>query len=114
MNRFQMVLLAGAEVFVVLVAVTVGGGFIWLRTHRPNTGQPLEIAKGQATTPSERLEQERKNIANTHVKAVLTRALESYHIDHENYPQRLDDLLRVEGGKGPYIENAQRLIDPWG
>jgi len=46
----------------------------------------------------------------------ISQALETYRLDNGGYPGTLDELLQKNPvtGKGPYLERADALYDPWG
>jgi general secretion pathway protein G len=44
----------------------------------------------------------------------ITKACETYAIDHGQYPQQLEQLLQRDNFGGPYLKNADALRDPWG
>jgi general secretion pathway protein G len=63
----------------------------------------------------QRLDDAKKQVAATQTKQTLTTAVETYKIDHDDWPPSLDMLLqRTADGKGPYLNSADALIDPWG
>jgi len=61
------------------------------------------------------LEDQRVNSAIMKANTIFE-AVKAYAIEHDgNYPNSLQDLLQRDGnGKGPYLESADRLLDPWG
>jgi general secretion pathway protein G len=45
----------------------------------------------------------------------ISSALETYRIDHDEYPADLTALLqKSELGKGPYLTKQEDILDPWG
>lgn len=53
-------------------------------------------------------------LAKSRVKLV-EKAVESYYIDHKDYPQTLQMLLvRDREGLGPYLREKDDINDPWG
>jgi general secretion pathway protein G len=56
----------------------------------------------------------RKGAAKTQIRT-LTQAAENYNLDNLTWPPNLQALtMRTANGKGPYLKNADYLIDPWG
>lgn len=56
----------------------------------------------------------KKDAAAMQVKT-LTKAAQAYKLHNDDFPQSLDQLLvKSPSGKGPYLEDADALIDPWG
>jgi len=41
-------------------------------------------------------------------------ACKTYYLHHDNYPPNLEALLVVTDDKGPYLETADAIKDPWG
>jgi general secretion pathway protein G len=83
--------------------VTTFLGMKFLAGH----GEQVEQAK------NEQLEQAKKKTAKI-VANELTKACETYCIDHGQYPQALDQLLRRDNIGGPYLKTPEALRDPWG
>ena len=62
----------------------------------------------------QRVDEAKKQVAAQQTK-VLTQAVQTYKIDHGDYPASLEALLvRSDEGKGPWLDSADALIDPWG
>ena len=55
-------------------------------------------------------------VSEAKVKArTISKAIDTYYIDHGGYPNDLTALLqKSEIGKGPYLTNQNEIIDPWG
>jgi general secretion pathway protein G len=63
----------------------------------------------------QRVDEAKKQVAVTQVRDTLTKAVQTYKIDHGEYPPTLELLLvRSETGHGPYLDNVDALVDPWG
>jgi hypothetical protein len=57
----------------------------------------------------------REEVALTQVKGPLTTAVQAYFLKHNGeFPATLDKLLERDHVGGPYLENADALLDPWG
>lgn len=61
------------------------------------------------------LGQSRESAAKAQIQ-ILTKAVQSYMIDHNGTPPNsLQELLqRDEMGKGPYLDSQEVLLSPWG
>lgn len=58
--------------------------------------------------------QSQKDIARAQVKGDLTKAVKSYWLkNNQQWPPSLDALLTKEGS-GPFLEDVQAIVDPWG
>jgi len=58
--------------------------------------------------------QARKSTAKLQVQ-MLTKAAKTYWLEHnDQWPQSLQALLMRDDYGGPYLENTDALIDPWG
>jgi general secretion pathway protein G len=45
----------------------------------------------------------------------IAKAVDTYYLDHNRYPDALDALLvKDDAGKGPYLTNQNEIVDPWG
>lgn len=55
-------------------------------------------------------------VSEAKVKArTISKAVDTYYIDHGEWPTDLTLLLqKSELGKGPYLTNQNEIIDPWG
>ncbi len=63
----------------------------------------------------QRVDEAKKQVAQTQSKDTLTKAVQTYKLDHGDYPASLEALLvRTEDGHGPYLDNVEALVDPWG
>ena len=61
-----------------------------------------------------RLEESRVNAAKLQAE-VLSKAVQQYKVDHNEFPTDLSLLLQKDAdGHGPYLERADALLDPWG
>jgi type II secretory pathway pseudopilin PulG len=60
------------------------------------------------------LGQSQKDVAKAQVKGALTDACKTYYINNNQWPESLQQLLQRDAkGKGPYLEDADALKDPW-
>lgn len=61
------------------------------------------------------LKESQRSVAETQVKGPLTQAVTMYSLKHNNrFPESLQVLLQKDEFGGPYLENADAIIDPWG
>jgi general secretion pathway protein G len=61
------------------------------------------------------LRESQEDVASAQVKGPLTQACQAYSLKHNGeFPQNLQLLLQRDAMGGPYLENADALIDPWG
>jgi general secretion pathway protein G len=45
----------------------------------------------------------------------VSNAIKNYYIDHDRYPDQIQELLqKSELGKGPYLTKQDDIMDPWG
>jgi general secretion pathway protein G len=58
-------------------------------------------------------EQSRRETAKVQA-GQLTKACQTYAVDHGNYPPSLEALLQRDAAGGPYVSNPVFLRDPWG
>jgi hypothetical protein len=58
-------------------------------------------------------EESKKKVAQVRATTLST-AAKNYYIDHGQYPQALQLLLKKDDKGGPYIANSDDLKDPWG
>jgi type II secretory pathway pseudopilin PulG len=61
------------------------------------------------------LSDSQKDLARTQTKTTLTDACRAYAIKHNGqFPDSLQTLLQQDTRGGPYLEDQDALIDPWG
>lgn len=46
--------------------------------------------------------------------AILTNACKSFKLRHDEWPEKLEDLLKPPSKRRPYLEDDKLLTDPWG
>jgi hypothetical protein len=57
----------------------------------------------------------KNDLAQTQAKETLTKACQTYALKHDGkFPNSLEDLLRKDGRGGPYLDDRDALLDPWG
>ncbi len=62
----------------------------------------------------ERAEEAKKDVAKMQTKE-LQKAVETFKLDNDDFPASLEVLLqRNAEGRGPWLQRADALIDPWG
>jgi hypothetical protein len=79
-----------------------------------------EMAKRQEARQEEerkalfvqRLEEGKKKIARSQALE-LTKACDTYNINHGQWPPNLEVLLLNDGVGGPYLKDPGALVDPW-
>jgi general secretion pathway protein G len=60
------------------------------------------------------VDETKKSVAASQTKTVLSQACQSYYLDNNTWPTSLTDLLQKNPeGKGPYLDSADALKDPW-
>ncbi|HZZ82525.1 MAG TPA: type II secretion system protein GspG [Gemmataceae bacterium] len=55
-----------------------------------------------------------EDVARTQASGTLTTACTAYRLKHQQWPQSLQELTQKDALGGPYLENQDALIDPWG
>lgn len=63
-----------------------------------------------------RMEKSKVTATKTQIDS-LSMAIKDYYLDNDNYPARLEDLIRDTGDDkwdGPYLEKEELPTDPWG
>jgi len=78
-------------VVAIIVALAGLGGFYFIGTFSKSKEK---MAQAQATE--------------------IAKAVETYYVDHQDYPTNLALLLQKGEKGGPYLKRADALQDPWG
>ena len=60
------------------------------------------------------LGQSQRDVARVRAKGTLTKAVETYKIRHNRWPDSLDQLLSGDEKGPPILEDRDAIKDPWG
>jgi uncharacterized protein (TIGR03067 family) len=102
---------AGFNVLLVDVTVVFVRSSVPEKVLRPyltgNNGMPREPLDKKEPSPAE------KDAAAAQIH-VLTMAVQAYRVKNQEFPATLDAMLEKNDVGGPYLENKEALLDPWG
>lgn len=59
-------------------------------------------------------DQAKMDAARVQARGTLTKACQTYYLKHNTWPPNLQALLVADGMGGPYLEDQDAMIDPWG